>query len=138
MPFHYRFWHEGVKDGVIYQYIIFIYYLRKLLFAVIIVATISTTSKAQDACLIMLSALMLITLIILRPYNDHLRNVVHIANEVGLTFLGGAFLYYKHYLDISEPLGTQITCGTIITIVIILHLGIALIWGIFRTYHFYK
>lgn len=135
---NYKFWHEGVKDGAIYQYIIFIYYLRKLLFCILIVATISTTSKVQDACLITLSCLMLITLIILRPYSDHLRNVVHIANEVGLTFIGGSFLYYKHYVDISVPLGTQITCGTIITSVIILHLSIALIWGFFRTYHFYK
>jgi hypothetical protein len=120
------------------QYIIWIYYLRKLLFAVFVVATISTTSKAQNACLITLSSLMLVALIVLRPYNDNLRNIVHIANEVGLTFLGGAFLYYRHYLDIKQPVGTQITCGNIITYVIIIHLGIALIWGFFRTYHYYR
>lgn len=63
---------------------------------------------------------------------------MHILNEVGLTFLGGAMLYYHHYVDILEPVGTKILCGTIITIVIIFHLSIALIWGIFKIYNFYK
>jgi len=135
---NYRFWHEGVKEGSIYQYTIFMYYLRKVIFAIIIVSTISTTAKAQDILLISLSAMMLLALVILRPYNDHLRNLIHIANEVGLTFIGGAMLYYKHYVDILEPVGTKIICGTIITIVIIVHLSIALIWAIFRVYNFYK
>jgi hypothetical protein len=129
---------EGTRDVTICSYINFIYYARRILFAVVIAATISTTSKIQDICLITISSLMLVVLIILRPYSDHLRNIIHIANEVGLTFIGGGFLYYKHYVDILEPIGTKILCGTIITIVIIIHLSIALIWSILRTYYFYR
>lgn len=47
-------------------------------------------------------------------------------------------LYYQHYLEIKEPTGTLIICGTIITGVIIAHLSIALMWGFFKTYTFYK
>lgn len=135
---NFRFWHEGVKEGRLYQYTIFFYYLRKLLFALLVAATLTSPAKTQNICLILVASLMLLGLVVVRPYTDHLRNVVHIANEVGLIFLGGAFLYYKHYVDIMEPVGTKIICGSIITIVIIVHLSIALIWGIFRAYHFYK
>lgn len=37
-----------------------------------------------------------------------------------------------------QPIGTKIICGTIITSVIIAHLSIALVWGLFKSYHFYK
>lgn len=47
-------------------------------------------------------------------------------------------LYYQHYVEIMEPVGTKIICGTIITAVIISHLSIALVWGLFKSYHFYK
>lgn len=47
-------------------------------------------------------------------------------------------LYYQHYVEIMEPVGTKIICGTIITSVIIAHLSIALVWGLFKSYHFYK
>lgn len=47
-------------------------------------------------------------------------------------------LYYQHYVEILEPIGTKIMCGTIITSVIIFHLSIALIWGYFKSYTFYK
>jgi hypothetical protein len=135
---NYHFTHEGLSDGPRYKYTTFIYYLRKLIFALLIAGTISTSAKAQCTILIILSSFMLTFLVILRPYQDKLRNLIHILHEIGLTFLGGAMLYYQHYLEINEPIGTQIICGTIITCVIISHLSIAFIWGVFKSYTFYK
>ena len=95
---NYRLWHENVKDGNFYKYLIHFYYLRKILFAIIIVSTISTTPNIQTIMLITLSSIMLIGLIILRPYQDNLRNIIHILNEIGLTFIGGAMLFYQNYI----------------------------------------
>ena len=75
---NYRFLHEGIKEGPIYKYTPFIYYLRKILFALFIVATIGGTAKGQCIALITLSSLMLVYLVILRPYQDKLRNLIHI------------------------------------------------------------
>lgn len=138
MVSNYHFTHEGLSDGPRYKYTTFIYYLRKVIFALVIAGTISFSAKAQCITLIILSSFMLILLVILRPYQDKLRNLIHILHEIGLTFLGGAMLYYQHYLEIKEPIGTQIICGTIITCVIISHLSIAFIWGVFKSYTFYK
>ena len=68
------------------------------MFALFIVATIGGTAKGQCIALITLSSLMLVYLVILRPYQDKLRNLIHILHEIGLTFLGGAMLYYQHYV----------------------------------------
>lgn len=135
---NYRFIHEGLSDGTIYRNTIFIYYLRKVLFAIVIASTIAGPAKSQCIALIVISSLMLVYLVVVRPFQDKLRNLIHILHEIGLTFLGGAMLYYQHYVEILEPVGTKIICGTIITIVIITHLSIALIWGYFKAYNFYK
>jgi len=135
---NYHFLHEGLSDGPIYRFTTFIYYLRKIIFAALVAGTISTSAKQQCIALIFLSSLMLVYLIIVRPYQDKLRNLIHILHEIGLTFLGGAMMYYQHYLEIKEPVGTQIICGTIIASVIIAHLSIAFIWGTFKAYTFYK
>ena len=47
-------------------------------------------------------------------------------------------VFYRNYLDAQEPVGTKITCGDILTIGMILHLSIAIIWSLFRAYHFFK
>jgi len=135
---NYHFLHEGLSDGTVYKFTTFIYYMRKIMFAVLVAGTVSTSARQQCIALIFLSSLMLVYLTIVRPYQDKLRNLIHILHEIGLTFLGGAMLYYQHYLEIKEPVGTQIICGTIITSVIIAHLSIALIWGTFKAYTFYK
>jgi hypothetical protein len=98
---NYRFLHEGLSDGPVYRYTTFIYYLRKLIFALLIVGTISTSAKGQCIALMILSSLMLVFLLIFRPYQDKLRNLIHILHEVGLTFIGGAMYYYQHYLEIN-------------------------------------
>lgn len=97
---NYKFIHEGLSEGPVYRYTIFIYYLRKLLFAIFIVSTISGTAKGQCIALITLSSMMLVYLTVVRPYQDKLRNIIHILHEIGLTFLGGAMLYYQHYVEI--------------------------------------
>jgi hypothetical protein len=97
---NYKFLHEGLQDGSVYRYTIFVYYLRKLLFAVLMVSTIAGSAKGQCIALIILSSLMLVFLVVLRPYQDKLRNLIHILHEIGLTFLGGAMLYYQHYVEI--------------------------------------
>jgi hypothetical protein len=138
MVSNYHFIHEGLSDGSRYKYTTFIYYMRKFLFAVFIAGSMSASSKVQCITLIILSSFMLLFLVIMRPYQDKLRNLIHILHEIGLTFLGGAMLYYQNYLEIKEPIGTLIICGTIITGVIIAHLSIALMWGFFKSYTFYK
>lgn len=97
---NYRFIHEGLSDGTIYRNTIFIYYLRKILFAVVIASTIGGPAKLQCIALIVISSLMLVYLVAVRPYQDKLRNLIHILHEIGLTFLGGAMLYYQHYVEI--------------------------------------
>lgn len=97
---NYRFIHEGLTDRSVHRLTTFVYYLRKLIFAVFIVSTITTSAKGQCISLIILSSLMLVFLVVLRPYQDKLRNLIHILHEVGLTFIGGAMMYYQHYLDI--------------------------------------
>lgn len=57
---------------------------------------------------------------------------------MGLTALGVGCVYYKHYVDIIEPVGTKIMNGTILTGGMIAHLSIAIIWAIYRTYHYYR
>lgn len=135
---NFRFLHEGLRDGPFFRYTTFIYYLRRVLFATFVVGTMTVGAKGQCISLIFLSSLMLVYLLIFRPYQDKLRNLIHILNEVGLTFIGGAMSYYQHYMDIKEPMGTKIICGTIITCIIIVHLSIAFIWAVFKSYTFYK
>lgn len=63
---------------------------------------------------------------------------MHIANEVGLVALCVGCLYYLHYIEVGEPVGTKIICGTILTGGMIAHLSVAVLWALFRSYHFYK
>lgn len=77
---NYHFMHEGLSDGSRYKYTTFIYYLRKLLFAILIAGTMTSSSKIQCITLITLSSLMLVFLVILRPYQDKLRNLIHILH----------------------------------------------------------
>lgn len=81
---------------------------------------------------------MLLLLIIFRPFQEKLRNVMHVLNEVGLTALGVGCIYYRNYIDAKEPVGTKIMCGDILTIGMIIHLSIAIIWALFRTYYSYQ
>jgi len=57
----------------------FVYYLRKLLFTILLVAAIHTP-YTQIVLLLILSCLMVIVIIVLRPYNDNFRNFIHFAN----------------------------------------------------------
>ena len=129
--------HEGTKEGK-YQYITWIYFIRKLIFAAIIAGTIDGNSRIQAAILMSLSILMLVILLIIRPYQEKLRNIMHIAHEVGLTALAVGYIFYQNYIDAQEPVGTKIMCGDILTIGMIVHLSIAIIWSLFRSYYFFK
>ena len=102
--------HEGLKDGK-QQYFAYVFFLRKIIFAAIVVGTIGSSTRTQVALLMTLSIIMLLSLIIFRPFQEKLRNVMHILNEVGLTALGVGCIYYRHYMDINEPVGTKIMCG---------------------------
>lgn len=41
-------------------------------------------------------------------------------------------------MDLLEPVGTKIICGTIITGGVIGYLSIVVIWALFKSYHFYR
>jgi hypothetical protein len=107
---NFKFIHEGLKDGKCH-YITYVYFLRRVIFAAIIAGTIAGNSRTQAALLMTLSILMLLTLIIVRPYQEKLRNFMHISHEVGLTALAVGCVYYRNYLDAHEPVGTKILCG---------------------------
>ena len=58
-----------------------------------------------------ISSLMVLLFIISRPYQENLRTVMHILNELGLIALGVGCIYYRKYIDTEEPVGTKIMCG---------------------------
>ena len=76
----------------------------------------------------------MIVVIVLRPYKDNFRNFIHFAHEGGLIFINGGIIYFLKMVEDNEPVGSKIVNGEIISIVVIIHLSIALLWGIFRSY----
>jgi hypothetical protein len=63
---------------------------------------------------------------------------MHMAHECGLIAFCVGCLYYRHYIEIKEPVGTKIICGTIMSGGMIAHLSIAVLWALYKSYHFYK
>ncbi len=49
----------------------------------------------QTIILLVISILMFVTVLVLRPYTDHARNFFHVFNEASLIFLASAILYFK-------------------------------------------
>jgi phosphotransferase system glucose/maltose/N-acetylglucosamine-specific IIC component len=92
--------HDGLKEGK-HQVMSWIFFLRRLLFAVVVAATVGGPTKSQAIALMTISILMMLTLLIIRPFQETLRNVMHIANEAGLISLCVGCLYYRHYIDIA-------------------------------------
>lgn len=64
---NFRLVHEGLKEGK-YQIMSWIFMLRRLLFALVVAATVGGTSKPTIAGLMTLSILMLLALLIIRPF----------------------------------------------------------------------
>lgn len=134
---NFRSIHEGYKPEK-YQYLSFVYWIRKIVFAAIIAGSIGGPTKTQATLLILIAVIMALTLIIIRPFKEKIRNVMHILNEVGLAAIAAGFIVYRNYLDQAEPVGTRIDCGSILTIGIIIHLSLAICWALYRSYYYFK
>ncbi len=70
-----------------------VYYIRKILFTLIIAAVI-TNSFVQAIILIILQLIMCIYILVMRPYVDNFRNVLHFLNEFGIGFVPCGIIYF--------------------------------------------
>ena len=84
--------------------------------------------------MMVLFSVMLLLILFIRPYREHLRNFVHLANEGFLGFFAGGILYYLGMVRKKEVTGAKLTCGNVLTIVIIVHICLLYVWSIYRCY----
>jgi len=131
------FFIEGFKESDFTQHTISIYYVRKILFTLIIASTISN-SFVQAIMLLILQFIFCAYLIFKRPFIDNIRTALTFLNEFGIGFIPCGIIYFIKIKQMKEPIGHKIICGEIITYVIIAHLSILIIWAYFRLYYFVK
>ena len=70
---------DGMKDQWYHKFFHFAYHLRKILFAAIIVATVFN-QRAEGGLMLAIISLLGLFVLILRPYREHIRNLVHLGN----------------------------------------------------------
>ena len=128
---------EGTKDEWYHKFFIFGYYLRKILFAVMIVATVHN-QRAEGGFMLAIVSLLGLFVLIVRPYKEHLRNFVHLANEGFLGFFAGGIIYFLGMVDRGAVSGAKITCGEVLTIVTIVHICLLSAWTIYKSYYYLK
>ena len=61
-----------------------------------------------------------------------------LVNEGFLGFFCGGLIYFIKMVERGDPSGAKITNGYILTIVIIVHICLLSVWGIYRSYFYLK
>ena len=92
----------------------------------------------QVSFLCALFSICLILVVAIRPYKENFRNFIHFAHEGGLIFINGGIIYFVQMENANEPVGSKIVNGEIISIVLRIHLSLAMLWGLFRSYNYLK
>lgn len=109
----------------------FVYFVRNLLMVMFIVGPYNEP-KAQTLMLAFLNIAMLIYLLVVRPFREHFTNFLYIMHEIGLVALEIALAVYIFTMD-NSLVTSRVLYGKVLIGVICFHLGIAIIYAVFRT-----